>query len=289
MISFRTTLLLCSALALVPAGRAFAQTDTAAPQNSASAAAQAFDDDPDMDLNRSEPDFTLITLPTNLRMPKYKSGFRVTHRFGRPLGQGDIGDLVDDLFGLDSGAQIGLEYRFGLARGLQVGLHRTSNRTIEFFTAYNILQQRDHPIALSATATIEGVDNFRDSYSPSLGLVISRELGNHGAIYVEPIWVNNTNPLPGELSDDNDTFMVGLGARLRVRPTVYLVGEVMPRTGYAPNNTFATFGLEKRSGGHSFQLNFSNGYGTTMAQVARGSVTANDDWYLGFQITRKFF
>jgi hypothetical protein len=43
-----------------------------------------------------------------------------------------------------------------------------------------------------------------------------------------------------------------------------------------------------RAGGHSFQINFSNGFGTTMAQMARGGYT-KDDWYLGFNITRKFF
>ena len=46
-----------------------------------------------------------------------------------------FGDLLEDFFGLDSGAQIGLEYRFGLLRGTQVGIHRTSDRTIEFFSA----------------------------------------------------------------------------------------------------------------------------------------------------------
>jgi hypothetical protein len=40
-------------------------------------------------------------------------------------------------------------------------------------------------------------------------------------------------------------------------------------------------------GGHSFLLNFSNGIGTTMAQVARGGTEA--DWYIGFNITRKFY
>jgi hypothetical protein len=32
----------------------------------------------------------------------------VTHRFTRSLAQGDFGDLAGDLFGIDSGAQIGL-------------------------------------------------------------------------------------------------------------------------------------------------------------------------------------
>jgi hypothetical protein len=247
------------------------------------------EDDPDRDPNRAQPDFTLVNLPTTLRVPRFKSAFRVTHRFARPLGQGDFGSLVEDLFGLDNGAQIGLEYRFGLMRGTQVGIYRTSNRTIEFFAQYSALQQRDNgAIGLDVVATMEGTNNFRDSYSPALGVIVSRELGTLGALYFEPIWVNNSNPLPGELADDNDTFLIGLGARIRIRPTVYLVGELIPRIGYDPDVTYATFGIEKRAGGHVFQLNFSNGFGSTMAQLARGG-TDTDDWYIGFNISRKFF
>src|SRR6185295_14399343 len=78
--------------------------------------------DPDRNINFNQPDFTIITLPTTVRLPRHKSAFRVTHRFGRPLGAGDFGDLASDFFGLDSGAQIGLEYRFGLMRGTQFGI-----------------------------------------------------------------------------------------------------------------------------------------------------------------------
>jgi uncharacterized beta barrel domain-containing protein DUF5777 len=245
-------------------------------------------DDPDRDLRLAQPDFTIITLPTTLRLPQFRSAFRVTHRFGRPLGAGDFGDLASDLFGLDSGAQIGLEYRFGIIRGAQIGIHRTSDKTIEFFTQYSVLQQQNTGFGLDAVATIEGTNNFKDSYTPSLGIVLSRELGEYGAVYVNPRWVNNSNPLPSELTDDNDTFFIGLGARIRIRPTVYLVGEFIPRIGYEPGVNHGTFGIEKRAGGHTFQLNFSNGFGTTMGQVARGG-TASDDWYLGFSISRKFF
>lgn len=269
---------------------ALAAPAPALPQQGAAAtpAAQP-EDDPDLDVNFSQPDFVVVNLPTTLRLPRFKSAFRVTHRFGRPLGAGDFSSLVEDLFGLDSGAQIGLEYRFGVMRGVQAGIHRTSNRTIEFFGQYTAMQQRDGaPAGIGVIASIEGTNNFRDSYSPSIGVVVSRELGSHGALYVEPVWVNNSNPLPGELADDNDTFLVALGARLRVRPTVYLVGEFIPRAGFDPGVNHATFGVEKRAGGHTFQLNFSNGFGTTMGQLARGG-TSNDDWYLGFNISRKFF
>jgi hypothetical protein len=251
--------------------------------------AASTDDDPDRDPNRAQPDFTLVNLPTTLRVPKYKSAFRVTHRFARPLGQGDFSDLAEDLFGLDSGAQIGLEYRFGIMRGTQIGIYRTSNRTIEFFAQYSGLQQKDNGLlGLDVIATMDGTDNFSDSYSPALGVVLSHELGSHGALYFEPIWVNNSNQLPSELTDDNDTFLFGIGGRLRVRPTVYVVGEYIPRIGYSPGVDHLTFGVEKRAGGHVFQINFSNNIGTTPAQIARGGFD-NEDWYIGFNISRKFF
>ena len=123
MVMLRLTVML---LALVLfAGVAHAQAPaTGSSTSGAAATAQA--DDPDLDPNRAQPDFILLTLPTTLRLPRHKMAFRVTHRFGRALDQGDFAELVEDLFGLDSGAQIGLEFRYGLIHGGQVGIYRTS-------------------------------------------------------------------------------------------------------------------------------------------------------------------
>jgi hypothetical protein len=243
----------------------------------------------DRAVNPAQPDFTLVGLPTTLRMPRFASAFRVTHRFNRPLGDGDLGDLASDLFGLDAGGQIGLEYRFGIMAGTQIGIHRTSDRTIQFFAQHNVIRQGDNrPVGIDVVAAVEGTNNFRDSYSPSIGAAVSRTIGRHGALYVHPIWVNNTSPDPSELTDDNDTFIVGVGARFRVRPTVYVVGEAVPRFGFEPDAVYASFGIEKRAGGHSFQLNFGTGLGTTFAQMARGG-PGNDQWFIGFNISRKFF
>jgi hypothetical protein len=288
------TAFIALAIASLLAAPALAQTPDPDPQATAaqaSATPPAQKDDPDLDPNYAQPDFTLLALPTTLRLPRFKSAFRVTHRFGRPLGDGDFGDLVGDLFGLDNGAVIGLEYRFGIFRGAEVGIHRTSSdKTIEFFGQYDVRNQRSgFPIGVAAMASIEGTNNFKDSYSPALGVLLSREFGEHGAVYVEPFWVNNSNPLPEELADDNNTFIIGLGARVRVRPSVYLVAEGAPRVGgYDPGVTHVSFGIEKRVGGHVFQLNFSNSFATTMAQIARGGFNS-DDWYLGFNLSRKFF
>lgn len=277
--------------AAAPAGQA------AAPAGEAEAAPAAPVEEEERDdavLNRAQPDFTLVNLPTGLRLPQWKSAFRVTHRFTRPLGDGDFGDLASDFFGLDSGAIIGLEFRIGVAPGAQVGVQRTNDKTIQFLGQYDLKQQSESfPLGLAVYATIDGTDNFTDSYSPAIGLIVTREIGDHGAIYLEPIWVNNTNALPSELIDDNNTLLLGIGARIRIRPTVYVVGEVVPRlNGFDPGSTATSFAVEKRVGGHAFQMVFTNSFGLTMAQVARGGIQnedGSDNWYLGFNISRKFF
>jgi Membrane bound beta barrel domain (DUF5777) len=275
-----THLLTAAALVFLTVGSPVATETTAQDQAAAAPSDRA--------VNPAQPDFTIIGLPTTLKVPRFGSSFRVTHRFTRSLGSGSFGDLLEDAFGLDGGAQIGLEYRFGIFAGTQIGIHRTSDKTIQFFAQQHLIPQESFPVGIDVVGSIEGLENFQSSYSPAIGAVVSRTLGRHGALYAHPIWINNTSTLPSELVDDNSTFIIGLGGRLRVRPTLYVVVEGAPRFGYDPDYTYVSFGIEKRAGGHSFQLNFSNGFGTTLAQMARGGLD-NDDWYLGFNISRKFF
>ena len=250
--------------------------------------AAAQDDDPDMDPNNAQPDFYVATMPSSLRLPKGKMAFRLTHRFLRTIGDGDFGDLAARAFGFDSGAQIGIDLKYGLVRGGQIGVYRTSDRTIQFSAQYDAASPRNLPVGIAIAVNVDGTDNFSDEFSPGAALILSRELGDHGAIYVEPSVVGNSNigVLP---SDDDFTVMAGVGARLRARKNTYLFVEASPRiAGYKQGVTLISFGLEQRAGGHLFQINFSNGFGTTLAQVARGG-TARDDWYLGFNLSRKFF
>jgi hypothetical protein len=252
-------------------------------------AARAQEDD--QRLKPAEPDFNLVSLPTSLRLPKFGSAFRVTHRFTRSLGAGDFGDVFSDLFGLDNGAVIGLEYRFGIVPNGQIGIHRTNdNKTIEFFGQYGLMRQGPgRPLDISAYAAVDGTNNFRDSYTPALGAIISRSVGDRAAFYIEPMWVNNSNPLPSELVDDNDSFLLGIGARVRIRPTVTIVAETAPRvSGYKPGAHHGSIGIEKRAGGHLFSINISDSFGSTWSQLARGG-PRSEDWYLGFSISRKFF
>jgi hypothetical protein len=276
------------ALVLVTGARADAQTPAAPP--APPAAAQPPDQGlSDARVDPLQPDFTLAALPDTLRLPSHKMSFRVTHRFTRSLGAGDFGDLLSNFFGFDSGAQIGLELRYGLRPGTQVGIHRTSDRTIELFGQQSLWREGPHPVAIDALATFEGTNNLRAQKSGAFGAIVSRKVARKAAVYVEPIFVANTNSRPSDEVDHNSTFMIGLGTRVRVMPTTYIVAEVTPRVaGYDPGVNQASFALEKRVGGHTFQVNFSNGFGTTLGQIARGGVS-NDSWYIGFNISRKFF
>ena len=262
--------------------------------------------DEDLDLDRAEPDFNVVTLPTNLRLPRHKMAFRLTHRFARDLGEGDFSDLFADFFGFDGGAQIGLGLRFGLFRGTQLGLYRTSDRTIQVHAQQELLREGKLPVGLSLSASVEGLNNFGLSdwapgaeplheFSPSIAVVLSRKLGTRAAFYVVPSWVGNTRVVPSAPGGDDGTLVLGLGARIRLTGSMAVVGEYHPRlAGYRGDlgsgdpDSLATFGLEWRVGGHAFQLNFSNALGTTPAQVARGAQGA-DGWFIGFNLTRKFY
>lgn len=243
--------------------------------------------DPDVLVDTLQPDFNLAALPTTLRMPAGKWAFRVTHRFTRNLGLGDFGDAASNLFGLDGGSQVGMELRFGLRRGTQIGVHRTSDRSIQLFGQQSILNERDGgPIGLDAIATLEGEDNLSERHKSTVGVAASKRIGRVAALYAEPLIVLNANRSG---VGDEHTFMVGLGGRFRVRPAIYLLAEYTPRLGgYQPSADQITFAIESRAGGHLFQINVGNGFGTTFGQLAGGGIDY-DQWFLGFNLSRKFF
>ncbi len=308
--------LVTAALLFVMPAIALAQQQASAPPSPASVDPR---DLADRRPSLVEPDFTIVNLPTTLRLPRYKSAFRISHRFLRTLNNRDFGDLAGSLFGLDSGALIGLEYRFGLMRGLQAGIYRASSKTIQFFGQYDAMRQTlSVPFTLNVVASIEGLNNFHrgdvvddedNAYATALGGLFSRTLGNRAVFYLQPSYIfhSNTYSTAGCLEHidhghdiagcvdattvgvESNTLLVGLSTRLRLTPGIYVVGSWTPRaSGFRPGVSLKTFGVEKRLRGHVFQLNVSNSLGTTMSEMARGA--ANDrDWFLGFNISRRFF
>jgi len=254
------------------------------------AQASGSDTDDEAVLTPAEPDYRVINLPTTLRLPLYKGSFALTHRFNGNL-RNDFSDQAAGLFGIDNGAQIGFEYRFAPLRHLELIAYRTNfDRTIQLYTKWDAIHQNSgHPISVSGLLSIEGGDNFSRRYAPSVGATISRQIDDRAALYVVPMWVHNISPLLADITGVKDnTFFIGVGGRLRIRPTVYISAEVTPRVaGTIINTTEYAFAIEKRAGAHLFQLNFGNSQGTTFAQLASGGLP--NSLFMGFNITRKFF
>jgi opacity protein-like surface antigen len=280
-----------TALVAVLASAAAAQeappTSNASPSEPASQSPNTNADDDDGTLVLAEPDFRVLNLPSTLRLPLHGSNVQLTHRFNGNLRHDSLGGNAGNLFGLDQGAAVGFEYRFGVARHLQAAVYRTAiDKTFQFHGKYDAVRQSPSiPVSLSALISLEGADNFQERHSPAVGVAVSRMAGDRLAVYGTPIWVHNTAAI---LGIDRDTFFVGVGGRVRVSSTVYVVAEVAPRVGgYSPDEPAYGFAIEKRAGGHMFQLNVTNGQGTTFGQVARGGFT--DSLYLGFNLARKFF
>ena len=266
-----------------------AAPDDPRPENGAASAASASSarDDDDAVLDPAEPDFRLVNLPTTMRLPRLKGDFALTHRFAGNLRRGSFSDNAGHLFGIDDGATVGFEYRFGIARHLQAVAYRVSfQQTLQLYAKYDAAHQtRTMPVSLSALISDEAVNNFQDDHAPALGLSVSRTLAQAIAVYVVPTWVHNSAAATGI---DRNTLFVGVGGRVRIRPTVYVAADVSPRvSGYAPGTSQFGVALEKRAGGHLFQLNLTNSPGTTFAQVARGGVPQSLS--LGFNLSRKFF
>ena len=106
-----------------------------------SAAAQETEDD-DAKLRPAEPDYTVVNLPTTLPLPLHRGNFHLTHRFSENLRNDGFGTQASNLWGLDQGATIQFEYRFGLFKHVEAIAARTNfNRTIQLGGKFDLVHQ----------------------------------------------------------------------------------------------------------------------------------------------------
>lgn len=260
---------------------------------------------PDADdyaINLLQPDFGLVALPTSLRIPQGRFAFRMSHRFSRPVagtcpdagpkpdGCGGVGAFVENFFGFDSSAKVGFEVRYGVVSGTQVALQRTNDRAIQVLTQHQLFRSASQPVTVDVLAAVEGQNNFRETHTLTAGAVVTYLASDRGALYAHPVLLFNSNPASDTDTDDNHTVLLGVGGRLRLGQTkMYLVAEAAPRlAGFKPGVDHISFGFEHRAGGHMFQLNVSNSFGSTLRQVALGG-PGNGDWFIGFNLSRRFY
>lgn len=239
----------------------------------------------------------IVNMPTIESPAKGGLQFMIMHRFGR-LNEGAY-----ELWGLDN-ATIRFALDYGISDRLSIGVGRSSHdKTYDGSFKWKVLQQKEKGVPFSASlygmiaySTLKYSDKpylngtFRTSYVTQA--LLARKFSRNLSLQLAPSWMH-FNLVP-TAEDNNDVFAVGFGGRMKVSKRVSINAEYnyVPE-GQIVNNDITnslSFGLDIETGGHVFQLVFTNSQGMVgPAYLAKTTGKWGDgDIYFGFNITRAF-
>ena len=227
--------------------------------------------------------------------------FRILHRFGK------INLGAYQMFGLDQ-ASMRMSFDFGLTKNLMAGFGRsTVRKEVDGFVKYRLLRQstgaRTMPIALIAVAgmTINGLKDavgnpeVATTFPRRLGyyysLIVGRKFSNRLSLQLTPTVVHR-NIVDSQVIP-NDLYALGLGGRFKITKRValiwdysYVFNQFPAKLEYNP----LSLGIDIETGGHVFQLHFSNAVGMNERAFISD---ANSNWLkgevqFGFNLSRVF-
>ena len=224
---------------------------------------------------------------------------KISHRFGFLNGG------FYELFGLDAASiRIGADY--GLTDNITVGFGRSSfEKTYDGFLKYRFLRQstgkRKMPItaalfASTAVNTIKWQNPDRKNYFSSrlyhtYQLIVGRKFNNAFSLQLSPTVVHRN--LVRTSMEKNDVYALGAATRIKLTNRIAINAEYI----YVFDNQLApgyrnslSIGLDLETGGHVFQLHFTN----STSMIEKGFVTETiGDWtdggvHFGFNVSRVF-
>ncbi|HOY06236.1 MAG TPA: DUF5777 family beta-barrel protein [Saprospiraceae bacterium] len=227
--------------------------------------------------------------------------FRILHRFG------DVSRGGYELFGLDQ-ASMRLGFDFGITPNLMAGFGRsTSKKETDAFVKYRILWQskgrRNIPFSLIWVSgmTINGlhdpvgIEGVATTFGRRLGyyheVIIGRKFSERLTLQLSPTLVHNN--IVANILVPNDLFAVGFGGRFKFTKRLALVWDYTYAINRFPANLNynpLSLGVDIETGGHVFQLHFSNAVGMN----ERAYITdENGNWLkgqirFGFNLSRVF-
>lgn len=221
----------------------------------------------------------------------------ISHRFGR-LNSGAY-----ELFGLDeSNVRLGVD--FGLTDKMNIGLGRNSfEKTYDGFLKYKFLRQQPDGVPVSiagfssiAVKTLKTGDpagepdaNARLTYSYQA--IIARKFSPSFSLQISPTLVHRNSVIAEQ--DPNDIFALGAGGRLKLTKRLSLNAEYYYQFNTVDNSPMknsVAIGFDIETGGHVFQLHFTN----SRAMIEKGFITEttgdffDGDVHFGFNISRTF-
>ena len=222
--------------------------------------------------------------------------FRILHRFGF-VDQG-----IKQLFGLDQ-ASMRMGFDYGVCDNFTVGVGRSTYRKeIDVFGKYRILQQssgtKNMPVSLVIAAGglvwteqsfAVNKPDFSDRSSFYFQLLTGRKFNKNFSLQLSQMWLHSNMPI---LGGDKDIFSVGGAARYKFSRLMAFTVDFhhVFNTPISANRDPLSIGLDIETGGHIFQLHFSNATG--MNERAYISETFGDffkgEIRFGFNLSRMF-
>ncbi len=195
---------------------------------------------------------------------------RILHRFGL-LDQG-----AKNFYGLDQ-ATMRLGFDFGILPNLMVGVGRsTYKKEIDGFVKYGLIRQstgsHSSPITVTGVAgmtvnTLPFADtSIKNFFTSRLAYYfqtsIGRKFSEAFTLQITPTMVhNNLVPLDAQ---PNNVYAIGFGGRYKFTKRMaftwdyfYLINGIEEKVNYNPLG----LGIDIETGGHVFQLHFSNSTG----------------------------
>lgn len=227
--------------------------------------------------------------------------FRILHRFGE-ISQGGY-----EMFGLDQ-ATMRLGFDFGITPNLMAGFGRSTNKKeVDGFVKYRILWQstgrRNIPLSLVWVSGMTmnglkdpiGVEEVPVTFSRRLAyyhqLIIGRKFNDWLTLQITPALVHR-NIVANRL-EPNELYAIGFGGRFKFTKRVAFVWDYSYLINRFPadlNSNPLSLGFDIETGGHVFQLHFSNAVGMN----ERAYLTDDNGAWLkgeirfGFNLSRVF-
>lgn len=225
--------------------------------------------------------------------------FRISHRFGL------VSSGLQDFFGLDQ-ATMRMGFDYGITDRLQIGIGRsTYEKSIDGFAKYKLLWQTEGsnkmPVSLLLISGLTvNTQKFqalpfdmtlprRTAYFHQL--VVGRKFTENFTLQLMPSLVHRN--LVSTANESNTVLAAGIAGRYKIIKRLAINAEyyyVLPdQLRPEIRNTFS-IGVDLETGGHVFQLFFSN----SLAFIEKSFITESTaewfsgDFHFGFTISRVF-
>ncbi|GAA4900589.1 DUF5777 family beta-barrel protein [Flaviramulus aquimarinus] len=221
----------------------------------------------------------------------------VSHRFG------SLKNGIDTFFGLDE-AVTRLNFVYGVSEGINIGISRSSFlKVFDISAKYRLLRQEENGFPFTIVGynsvlinTALEKDNlplleFKHRLGYTMQFLISRKINTDFSIALAPTFFHDN--LVAFNQQNNSQFAIGLGGRYKLTNRWSINADYGLHLNRASNSPFKnplSIGLDLETGGHVFQMHFTN----AQAMNTNGFLgQATGDWsdgniFFGFNLSRTF-